>query len=81
MEHLEAPVTSLGVPKTSLGAQTTCLGASPIAVEQSRKYNNFVGNAAGAPGNHSCNLSFNDFQNSCIQVVLSSIYLTIYGSI
>jgi hypothetical protein len=44
-EHLEAPATSLGAPR--------------ITVEQSRK-NIFFGNAAGAPGNHSYYLSFND---------------------
>jgi len=35
----------------------------------------FFGNAAGAPGNHSYYLSFNDFQNLCIQFVFSSMYL------
>jgi len=38
----------------------------------------FFGNAAGAPGNHSYYLSFNDFQNLCIQCVFSSMYLWIY---
>jgi len=38
----------------------------------------FFGNAAGAPGNHSYNLSFNNFQNLCIQFVCSSMYLCIY---
>jgi len=38
----------------------------------------FFGNAAGAPGNHSYNLSFNDFQNLCIQFVFSSKYQCIY---
>ena len=38
----------------------------------------FFGNAAGAPGNHSYYLSFNDFQNLCIQFVFSSMYLCIY---
>jgi len=38
----------------------------------------FFGNAAGAPGNHSYNLSFNDFQNLCIQFVFSSMYLCIH---
>jgi len=38
----------------------------------------FLGNAAGAPGNHSYNLSFNNFQNWCIQVVFWSMYLCIY---
>jgi hypothetical protein len=46
LEHLGAPVTNLGVPQ--------------ITVEQSGK-NIFVGNASGAPGNPSYNLSFNDF--------------------
>jgi len=38
----------------------------------------FFGNAAGAPGNHSYYLSFNAFQNLCIQFVFSSMYLCIY---
>jgi len=38
----------------------------------------FFGNAAGAPGNHSYYLSFNNFQNLCIQFVFSSMYLCIY---
>ena len=38
----------------------------------------FFGNAAGAPGNHSYYLSFNDFQNICIQFVFLSMYLCIY---
>jgi len=38
----------------------------------------FFGNAAGARGNHSYNLSFNDFQNLCIHFVFSSMYLCIY---
>jgi len=52
-EHLGAPATSLGVPTTSLGAPR-------ITVEQSGKNNMFFGNAAGAPGNHSYYISFND---------------------
>jgi len=32
-------------------------------------------NAAGALGNHSHSLLFNDFQNICIQFVFSSMYL------
>jgi len=35
----------------------------------------FFGNAAGALGNRSYYLSFNDFQNLCIQFVFSSMYL------
>jgi len=53
------------------------LGACWITVERSGK-NIFFGNAAGAPENHSYNLSFNDFQNLCIQFVFSSMYLCIY---
>jgi len=33
------------------------------------------GDAAGAPGNHSYYLSFNDFQHLCIQFASSSMYL------
>jgi len=66
-EHLGAPATSLGAPAPSLGAPTISLRAlattleSPgITVEQSGK-NIFFGHAAGAPGNHTYYLSFNDF--------------------
>jgi len=52
------------------------LGAHWITVEQSGK-NIFFGNAAGEPGNHSYYVSFNDFQNLCIQFVFSSMYLCI----
>ena len=51
----------LAAPATNLGALATSLGAPRISVEQSRKNNIFFGNAAGAPGNHSYYLSFNDF--------------------
>ena len=57
-EDLGAPATSLGAPTTSLGAPATTLRAPRISVEQSGK--NIIGNAAGAPGNHSYYLSFND---------------------
>jgi hypothetical protein len=70
-EHLRAPATNLG-------AQATCLGAPRITVEQSGKNNIFLGNAAGAPGNHRYYLSFNDDQNSSIHFVFSSMYLSIY---
>jgi len=53
------------------------LRACWITVEQSGK-NIFFGNPAGAPGNHSYYLLFNDFQNLCIQIVFSSMYLCIY---
>ena len=62
-EHLGAPATSLGAPQ--------------ITVDQSGKNNIFFGNAAGAPGNHSYYLSFNNCSNSCIQFVFSSMYLCI----
>jgi len=53
------------------------LGAHWITVEQSGKYI-FFGNAAGVARNHSYYLSFNDFQNLCIQFVFASLYLWIY---
>jgi len=53
------------------------LGPRRITVEQSGK-SIFFGNAAGAPGNHSNYLSFNDFQNLSIQFVSSSMYVCIY---
>jgi hypothetical protein len=77
-EHLGAPVTRLGTPTTSLDAPATSLGSPRITVEQSGRNNIFFGNTAGAPGNHSYYLSFNDFYNSCIQFVFSSMYLCIY---
>jgi len=70
-EHLGAPTTSLGAPATSLGAPQ-------ITAEQSGRNNILFGNAAGAPGNHSYYFSFNNFWNSCIQFVFSSVYLYIY---
>jgi len=57
---LRAPTTSLGAPTTSLGAPATSLGAPRITVEQFGKNNIFPGNTAGAPGNQSYYLSFND---------------------
>jgi len=58
---LGAPTTILGVLKTSLGAPATSLGAPRITAELSGRKNTFFGNAAGAPGNHSYYLLFNDF--------------------
>ena len=65
---LWVPTTSLGVPTTSLGALTrslgalgTSLGAPRITVQQCGKHNIFFGEAAGAHGNHSYYLSFNNF--------------------
>ena len=72
--------TSLGAPTTGLGSLATGLGAPRITVELSGQ-TIFFGNAAGAPGNHSYKyLSFNDFQNSCIWFLFSSIYLSRYPS-
>jgi hypothetical protein len=68
--------TSLRVPMTSLGAPTTILGAPRVTVEPFGK-NIFFGNTAGAPGNHSYYISFNNFENSCIQSVFPLLYL--YG--
>jgi len=56
--NLGAPATFLGEPATCLGVPATTLGALRIPVEQSGK--NIFGTAAGAPGNHSYYLSFND---------------------
>jgi len=60
MTSLGVPMTSLGSPTTSLGASATTLGAQRLTVEQPRINNIFFGIAAGASGNHSYNLSFND---------------------
>jgi hypothetical protein len=75
-EHLGAPARSRGAPKTSLEVLATSLGAPRIPLEQSRN-NIFFGDAAAAPGNHRYYLSFNDFYNSCFQIVFSSMYLCI----
>jgi hypothetical protein len=66
--NLGAPVNNRGVLATNMRALATNLGvlvtgpgAPRITVEQSGKNNIFFGNAAGAPGNHSYYLSFNNF--------------------
>jgi len=64
----------------NLRVTATCLGTSQITVEQSRNNNIFFGNTAGAPGNHSYYLLFNDVYNSCIQFVFSSMYPYSYPS-
>ena len=66
-----SPAPSLGAPTISLGAPTTSMGASGSASDKSRSTSNqckavwekqhLLGNVAGAPGNHSYYLSFNDF--------------------
>ena len=63
-EHLGAPVTTVGAPR--------------ITGKQSGKTTIFFCNAAGAPGNHSFYLWFNNFQNSCIQFGFSSVNKSIY---
>ena len=59
----------------SPGNKSGCTSNHSTAVWE----NNIIfGNAAGVPGNHSYYLSFNNFYNSCIQFVFSSINLCIY---
>jgi len=67
----------LGAQTTSTGAPVTSLGAPPITVEQSGRKNILFGNTADARRNHRYYLLFNDFQNSCIQLVFPSMYLCI----
>jgi len=62
-EELGGRATRLGAPTTGLGAPRsagTTLGAPQITVKQAGKNNIFFGNAAGAPGNHSYYISFNN---------------------
>jgi len=66
-----------------LGVPGIILGALRITVEQSGKNNIFFGNAAGAPGNHSYYLSFNNFKTHVLSLyshlcIYVSIYLPIY---
>jgi len=68
-------------PQTILGVQARSLWAPQIAVEHCGQNNIFSGDAAGVPGDYRYYLSFNDYQNSCIQFVLSSMYLSDYVSI
>jgi hypothetical protein len=56
----------------------TTQGASRITKKQSGKRNILFGYAAGAPGNARYNLSFNDFNDLCIQYVFASIYQCTY---
>jgi len=58
-ENFRCTWEHLGVLLTSLGAPATTLGAPRITADQSGK--NIFRNTAGAPGNHSYYLSFNDF--------------------
>jgi len=57
------------------------LGAPQITVKQSGKNDIIFANGAGATGNHSYYLSFNDFWNWCIQFVFSSMHLYSYLSV
>jgi hypothetical protein len=68
------PTISLGAMITSLGVLVRNLGAPRITVEQFATYILFQ-NVVGVPGNHCCYISFNHFQNTCIQCVFSSMYL------
>jgi hypothetical protein len=70
-EHLGAPTTSQG----ALGSAGDKSGSTPNHSRAVWEYNIFFGNAAGAPGNLSYYLSFNNFQISCRQFVLTSMYL------
>jgi len=61
MTYLGALMIILGAPTTSLGTLPPCLGAPQTTVEQFGKNNIFFGNAAGAPGNHSYYILYNNF--------------------
>jgi len=61
MTSLGALTTTLGALTTNLEVPVTSLGAPRITVEQTEKHNIFLGNGAGAPGNHNFLLLFNDF--------------------
>jgi hypothetical protein len=50
----------LGAPASGVGAPVTCLGAPRITVKQSGRNAIICGNVAGAPGNDSYYVSFND---------------------
>jgi len=57
-------MTSLGVPTVCLGAPTPSLGVPGSTSNHCRadwENDIFFGNVAGAPGNYSYYLSFNDF--------------------
>jgi len=86
-EHLEVLPTcleglqiSMGMPITILGVLVKILQAPWITTELSQKNNICFRNTAGTPGNHSYYLSSNDFSNSWIQFVFSSMYLYSYPS-
>ena len=59
-QNLCVPATSLGALMTSLETPVRSLGATRTTVQQGGKNIIFFGNTAGAPGNHSLHLSFND---------------------
>jgi hypothetical protein len=62
------------------GASATSLRAPQMAAQQAGKNDFFFLNAAGSPGNYSCYIMFNNFSNSGIPFVLSSMYLYSYPS-
>ena len=78
-EHLGALARSLAALTTSLGMLATNLGAPRITIDQYAKI--IIGNAACEPENHCYYLSFNDCENSCSQMVFSSMHLCINVSI
>jgi len=77
-ERQEQAWEHLGAPTTSFGVLATNLGAPQITVEQSGKKIIFFGNAASAPGKHSCYSSFNDCEIWCTEFVFWSMYICIY---
>jgi len=59
-QQMRSLAISQGVPATNLAAPVTSLAAPRTTVEQCGKHI-FLWNAAGASGNHSYYLSFNDY--------------------
>jgi hypothetical protein len=59
--HSFRPSEKLGAPTTNLGVPVSAGNTPGSAGDKSGKNNILFGNAAGAPGNHSDYLSFNDF--------------------
>jgi len=83
MTCLRALTTSLEAPTTCFKAPTTSLGSPWSTSDHCKTVSEnyiFFGNIAGVLVNHSYYLSFNNFQNSCIQFLFSSIYLYTYLS-
>jgi len=76
-EHRLQAWEELGAPPTCLGLLTIILGAPWITVQQSGENIIFFEKAAGAHGNHSYYLSFNNFYNSFYSVCIL-IYVSMY---